>query len=790
MNEKAIRILEYNKIIELLEQQAGSEMTRKVISELKPFNDPETIKEGLLQTAEAAELIIYKGPLPLGNFYDIADSLGLAEKGGSLSPRQLLHILYNLKITRNTVNFLRGDLPPLPVLEGMAEALEIHRDLEEDIERCIISEDEISDNASSQLRSIRRKIVSQNETIKNRFDQILNSSENRTMLQDSIVTVRDGRYVIPVKQEHRMRFPGVIHDQSATGATVFIEPQVIVTMNNELTRMEAEERAEIERILSELSSRVAENHYSLSNNQKLLVEMDLISAKGRLAVMQKAEMPEISNDGLLMLKKARHPFIDKEKVVPVDVIVGGGYNALIITGPNTGGKTVTLKTVGLLSMMMQTGLHIPASSGSRMPVFRDIFADIGDEQSIEQNLSTFSSHMKNIVEITQNADEGSLVLLDELGAGTDPAEGAALAIAVIEDITGKNAELLATTHYTELKKYAVSADNVENASKEFDVETLSPTYRLIMGMPGKSNAFEISGKLGLSGGIIEKARTLLEGEDLRFEEVLSAIEADKKAAEAARDEAIAIDTEMKKQKEAMDLERKKLTEQKEKTLNEARTQARSIIKEASETSEDVKEELRKIAKMESLGERTRHYEESRRRIKDAAGRYRERIIREENDDPVKIEEIKAGDRVKVLTLGRTGEILSLPDNRDEVMVQVGGIKVRASVSDLKIVNDGGRRKKKKAERNYGSLYNAKARSVSPSVDVRGQNLDEALADVDKYLDDAFMGGLRNVTIIHGRGEGILKKGIRDLLKKHKNVSEFRPGTYNEGGDGVSIVTLK
>lgn len=792
MNEKAIKVLEYNKIIELLKGQAGSEMTRKIISELKPFTDPRVIRTVLEETDEAVRLISFKGPLPLGNFYDIKQFVGFAQKGGSLNMRQLLQVLYNMKITANVINWLKGDVPSLPILQSLVEVLAVFKDLAEEIDRSIESEDMVSDNASSELRHIRRSIVRQNETIKNRINQMINKADNQSMLQDAIVTVRDGRYVIPVKQEHRSKFPGIVHDQSASGATLFIEPQIIVNMNNELRELEVAEKAEVERILAEISSRVGEHAAQLNNNQEILVQLDLIMAKGKLAHIQHAECPSVNEDGILVLKEARHPLIDRQKAVPINVSIGDKYSTLVVTGPNTGGKTVTLKTAGLLAMMAQTGLHIPAASSSTIPIYENIFADIGDEQSIEQSLSTFSSHMKNIVEIVEKASEKSLILLDELGAGTDPTEGAALAIAVLETLRNRGAQIFATTHYTELKKYAIQTSGVENASMEFDIETLSPTYKLTIGIPGKSNAFEISKKLGLPGEIIDKSKSLLEGGDIKFESVLEAIEKDKKAAEEERDEAIMLNIEMKKQKEEMDKREKKLKQQQEKMLNDAKEEARVIIAEAKEVTKEVQEELRELAKVESLGERNKRLDRSKRKIKDAAGRYKETITREENDNPVSIEDVKVGDRVKVLTINQNGEVIGLPDSRGEITVKVGIMKMKCKAEDLKIIIDGRQKKKKPktSKANYGSLYKSKSYSISPTINVQGKNLDDALVSTEKYLDDAFMAHLEEVTIIHGRGEGILKKGIQDMLKRHKQVKSFRKGNYNEGGEGVTIVKLK
>ena len=792
MREKTIRILEYNKILTKLEEQAGSEMAKKVVSGLRPFHEIPVIRDMLMETTEAVRLILHKGPLPLGGFYDIEDSLHRARKGGSLTMKQLLQIHFNLSLARRVTTFLKSDLPPLPVIQSIGEVIAVHKNLEDEIDRCILSEDEMADNASPELKQIRRAILRQNDALKSKINHIINSAENRTMLQDAIVTVRDGRYVIPVKQEHRGKFPGIVHDQSSTGATVFIEPQVIVNLNNELRQLELQEKAEIERILAELTARVAEHYHDLLNNQKLLVQLDVIMAKGKLSMLQHGEEPQISEDGELVLKEARHPLLDPKKVVPIDLSIGGSYNTLVITGPNTGGKTVTLKTAGLLSMMAQTGLHIPAAGGSRIPVWKDIFADIGDEQSIEQSLSTFSSHMTNIVDIVKHAGEGCLVLVDELGAGTDPTEGAALAIAILEDLEKKGAATIATTHYTELKKYAISTEGVENASMEFNVETLSPTYRLAIGVPGKSNAFEISQKLGLPGEIIETSRRLLDGGDIQFEEVISALEADKKAAEEERDEAVRLNQEMKIRKEELEQQAKKLEEKKTEILNKAKEEARQILQEAKDVSKEVQEELRELKKIESLGQRNRIFDENRKTLRDAAGKYREKVIREVNDNPVSAEELRLGDRVKVLSLGQNGEIVTLPDEKGELTVQVGILKAKVNLDDIMLIEGGALdvNRPRKVRKNYGSMYKTKTQNVSISIDVRGKSLDDAVMDVDKYLDDATMAGLKEVTIIHGRGEGILRKGLQEMMRSHKHVKRFRKGNFDEGGDGVTVVTLK
>ena len=790
MKEKTLNVLEYNKIIRMLEEQAGSEMTKKVISELKPFHGVSEIRESLAETTEAVRLINFKGPLPVGGFYDIAESVSFARKGGTLTMAQLLKVLYNMKTAERTVAFLKGDIPDIPQICSIAELIVVPKKLADEIDRCILSEDEMADNASPELRSIRRAIVRQNEALKVKMNHILNSAGNKTVLQDAIVTIRNGRYVIPVKQEHRASVPGIVHDQSGTGATLFIEPQAIVNLNNELRKLELDEKAEINRILAELSEGISEHYHDLINNQKLLLQLDLFMAKGKLSIAMNGEEPEVNDEGIMDLRAACHPLIDKNKVVPINISIGESYRTLVITGPNTGGKTVTLKTAVLLPLMAQTGLHIPVAPGSRIPVFDNIFADIGDEQSIEQSLSTFSSHMVNIVDIVKETGVNSLVLFDELGAGTDPTEGAALAIAILEDVAASGALSISTTHYTELKKYAISTKGVENASMEFDVETLSPTYKLIIGLPGKSNAFEIAHKLGISEEITQRARSLLEAGDIAFEDVVTAMEEDRRKAEAERDEAILINIEMKRQKEELEKKIKKFEEKKEKELERAREEAREIVREAKEVSDEVREELKTLAKLESMGERTRRFDDNRRRLREIEKKNRSTIKCEINENPVDPKQLAVGDRVKILSLGQNGEIISLPDDKGLLQVQVGIMKIGVKVKDIMLLDPGLKKKKPKKASGYGKLYKQKAQNISTSIDVRGKNMDDAVMDVEKYIDDAFISGLNEVTVIHGRGEGILRKGIHDMLRRHKNVKDFRKGNYNEGGDGVTVIKLK
>ncbi len=800
MNKRASDILEYNKIIEMLSGEACSQMAKDRISRFSPRTNPSEIRDLLEETSEAAEVIVRKGVLPLGGLYDTKPLLLRAKKGGSLTMKELLMVLRNMKITEDCRNFLGKDLPELPSISGSAEVLEVFPGLKDRIDRSILSEDEMADSASPELARIRRDILRENEQIRAKLNSVVFSKTNQTYLQDAIITIRDGRYVVPVKAEHRAKVPGIVHDQSGSGSTLFIEPQAVVEANNRLRELELREQAEIERILMELSGNVAEHFKELNNNQTILTDLDVIFAKGKLSSRMKAEEPKIDEDGYLELKQARHPLIDRKKVVPINVRLGKDFSTLVVTGPNTGGKTVTLKTMGLLSMMALTGLHIPASSESRVPVYKDIFCDIGDEQSIEQSLSTFSSHMRNTVDFLGKAGVGSLVLLDELGAGTDPTEGAALAIAILESLMEKGASVAATTHYNELKKFAIEREGVQNASMEFNVETLSPTYRLIIGTPGKSNAFEISRKLGLDQKIIDRADHLIERGDLEFEDVLSKIEHDRKSAENDRAEAERALREIQ-EKEAKITRRLELLDKHEnEVLEKARKQARDIVDDANRTVDEVREELKELAKEESLGERNKRLDSGRKKLKEVKNKYSSVEIKEVNNNPVSVNELKPGDRVKILSVGEIAEVLEIPSGDGPLLVQAGPMKMRIKPEDLMLVQGGpkgvNQPKKSIYERRTGSgggtsgIYRTKAMQVSSSVNVIGKNLDDAVEDVSKYLDDAYVAGLKEVTVIHGRGQGILQNGLRNLFKSMPTVASFRRGNYNEGGDGVTIVKFR
>lgn len=793
MNQKALETLEYRKIIAQLKREMGSAASAKLADELTPLTSEKIIKEELRSTTEAVDLIVRKGPLPTGGLYDIREALLLAKKGGSLTMRQLLEVQNVLGISSEVVAFMHDDaLPELKYIGEMVDLIVEFTALEKEISRCILTEDEMADNASPKLKDIRRSIHQQNQAIKNKLSRIITSSSNKTYLQDAIVTMRDGRYVIPVKQEYRSFFPGMVHDQSKGGATLFIEPQGVVELNNKLRELEVEEQLEIARILAELSSRVAEHYREIRSNLELLTKLDFIMAKGKLSCKMHASEPKIDADGELRLISARHPLIEYKKAVPVDIRIGGDYRTLIITGPNTGGKTVSLKTAGLLVMMAQSGLHIPASHASTLPIFGEVFADIGDEQSIEQSLSTFSSHMKNIVSIIDKASYDSLVLVDELGAGTDPTEGAALAIAILERFYDSGALTMATTHYNELKKYALATSGVENAAMEFDVETLTPTYRLLIGVPGKSNAFEISKKLGLSESVIERASEHIKHGDMEFENVISSIEDDKRKAAADRLDAESMRAEIEERLKKLEEKEKAISEKRADIIAEAKREARELLRETKSAVKDVQKDLRRLQKSGAhTNLNTGALEKSRRKINEAEDLVSEKVVKQVNSEPVSADTLKIGDRVKLLTIGQNGTILSLPDEKGNLMINIGALKVKARLQDLMLINEGKDRKPQaKSSSKYGSLLRSKSSSVSASINVMGKNLEDALADVEKYLDDVYMAGLDMVSIIHGRGGGILKDGIRQMLKRKKYVDSYGAASYNDGGDGVTIVRMK
>ena len=799
MNSKILTLLEFNKILDLLRDQAGSGLAKERIAQLEPMSNMRMAKDALTETTEAVSVIVHKGSIPVGEIGDISTIVSMARRGRCLSMRELLQVRSSIASSRQIKTFLKEDMPDgLKIISEIAGLLDPEVKLEKDIYDAIISEDEMSDNASPVLKSIRRDMRNKNDLIKSRLQKMVSSSSAKSHLQDAIVTMRNGRYVIPVKREYISLFPGMVHDQSSTGATLFVEPQAVVTLNNELRQLELDEQAEITRILELFSSRVGEHHQSLLNDQRLMAELDFINAKGKLSVMMDGAEPQLNGDNIIDIKTGRHPLIPADKVVPTNIELGRSWTTLLITGPNTGGKTVTLKTIGLLCLMAQSGLHVPADEKTSLPVLKEIFADIGDEQSIEQSLSTFSSHMKNIIEIFRNAGEGSLVLLDELGAGTDPLEGAALGIAELERLKEAGALVAATTHYTELKKYALSTPGVENASMEFNVETLSPTYKLRVGLPGKSNAFEISEKLGLDKSIIERAAEPMGEEQLEFEEAVSRVEADQAAAEARLAEA---GREREAAQEAMSEAEKELAKARAeaaKIVEDARKKAGVMLRDAQGTIDEITSELRDIQhRKKNAGFNEGHIAggaaESRKKLRQAESALKpadapkvETIQTGKMPDP---EDLKIGMRVKYTKLDQTGDVESLPDSRGNFRIRLGSIRMTVNVKDVVIAESEPQGNKEKKKAKYGNMSFGKTKNVSTEINLIGMNLDDATDRMNKYIDDAFLAGLKTVNIIHGRGSGILRKGLRAELRRNKHVESYKSAPYDQGGEGNTIVTL-
>jgi DNA mismatch repair protein MutS2 len=800
MNSKVLGLLEFNKVINLLSEQASSELARQRIAVLEPMSDYHQVSDALTETTEAVSVILCKGSIPVGEVGDIKDLLKMARKGRCLSMRELLQVKRSMSITRQVKQFLSSDVPDnLRVIGEIAELLELNVQLEKDIDNSILSADEMADNASPALKSIRREIRNKNEQIKSRLGKYTTGVSASKHLQDTIVTMRNGRYVIPVKREYANIYPGLVHDQSATGATLFVEPQAIVSLNNDLKQLELDEQAEIKRILQLFTSRVAEHHFELANNQDLLVELDYVNAKGKLSIQMDCREPRINKDGHLTIVRGRHPLIHIDKAVPIDVELGRTFTTLLITGPNTGGKTVTLKTIGLLILMTQTGLHVPCSEESDIPILKEVFADIGDEQSIEQSLSTFSSHMKNITDIFALAGEGTLVLLDELGAGTDPAEGAALGIAELEELREKGALVAATTHYTELKKYALSTDGVENASMEFNVETLSPTYKLRLGLPGKSNAFEISRKLGLNDAIIKRATELLGENQLDFENAVRRVEEERKEAEGILFEAKDVKSEAENKLDLADRQLVAAEAKAKKLVEEAKEEARAILRDAQNLVSDVSSELKRLKNScVDHGHASNAVAEGRRKLRDAEN---EVLPSADSNRSVQTgkapspEEIYIGMAVKLTTLGQNGEVETLPDSRGNLQIRIGAIKTSANIKNLIITQSESAGNKDKKRRAYAksvkpSYVTDKVMNVKTEINVIGRNLDDATYEVEKYIDDAYLAGLKQVRVVHGKGQGILSNGIRAALKKNKQVKSVASAPYNEGGEGATIVQLK
>lgn len=788
MDKKALKTLEFDKIIDMLKALAASEMGKAIASELVPSTDFSRIQALQKETSEAVSMIMKKGSLRLGGLRDIRPYLSRTEIGGSLNIEELLHIGDFLRVTKRAKDYSKseGKNDSFPILEGMFGGLEPIPDLQQEIERVIISPTEIADDASRGLREIRRSVKIANDRIREQLNSIIHSQTYRNMLQESVITIRNDRYCVPVKQEYKNAFSGMIHDQSATGATVFIEPMSVVQLNNKIKELKNKEKTEIERILALLSARVGEKADVLLSNIDILAYIDFVFAKGELSIKMKATEPIFNTKGYVNIKKARHPLLNAETVVPTDIYIGKKFNTLLITGPNTGGKTVSLKTLGLFTLMGQAGLHIAAFDDSQLSVFDEVFADIGDEQSIEQSLSTFSSHMTNIVRILDNVTNNSLVLLDELGAGTDPTEGAALAIAVIKYLHSLGVRTAVTTHYSELKLFALTADGVENASCEFDVETLRPTYKLLIGVPGKSNAFAISKRLGLPDYIINEAKEVLSHEDIKFEDVLTDLEISRKELEIEKEKAEAYRKEAQRLKNDAQNLRSKLDAQRDRILKEANEKARQIISDAKDESDAIIKEIRKLQRQ---GADISKLDEKRKSLKDNLSKVQNKLDQKSKPTYKVPDKLVVGDKVRIHSLNQTGCVAQLPDAKGDVLIRTGIMKVKINIKDLSL--DTSEDMAVYQPKKFANTFSKnKVTTASAELDLRGLLADEAIDRLDKYLDDVYLAGVSPVTIIHGKGTGALRAAVHNHLKKHPHVKSYRLGQYGEGESGVTVIEIK
>ena len=786
MQERNLRVLEFGKIRDMLAAHAVTDPGRAACLALEPSGDFETVRALQAQTEEADTVLAYSGGNPMAYFKDVREYLKLASVGATLSAKALLDVAEALKASRVVRAALVTDRENTPLLTEMGSRLSTNRSLEEEIFSAILSEDEISDHASQDLYDIRRHIRQINDRVRDKLNSLIRSSSMQKYLQDAIITMRNDRYVVPVKAECRQFVPGLVHDQSGSGSTLFIEPMAVVEAGNELKQWSAKEKQEIQRILSDFSARVAPDAGLIARNLELLSNIDCIFAKAMLGREMKAVPPKINREGRVNLRRARHPLIDPEKVVPSNLWLGGEFTTLIITGPNTGGKTVTLKTVGLLSLMTQAGLLIPADFGSEMAVFDEVFADIGDEQSIEQSLSTFSSHMTNIVKILSSVTEHSLALFDELGAGTDPTEGAALAMSILDHLLKQHVTTMATTHYSELKVFALTTPGVENASVEFNVETLRPTYRLSIGVPGKSNAFEISRKLGLPDFLIEDAGRRITKDQVRFEDVIANAEYHRQVAEKERKLAEEAHIETTRLRDEAEKLQKDLASRREEELRKAKADARKVLLKAQREAESIISDLKKTRAAANVKEHELH--EVRARLQSDIDDTSEKISTAETGKP--LDKVNVGDTVELTNLGVKAEILTLPDAKGECTVQAGALKLKANLKNMRSAQPD-KPKKNPVKKSAASVASGiSARAVERECDVRGMNLEEAICAVDLFLDGAIMNKLNEVYIIHGKGTGILRAGIQKHLRSHPAVKEFRLGRYGEGEDGVTVVTLK
>ena len=793
MNTKVLTTLEYNKIIDLLTEKADSEPGKKLCRDLVPSTDLSTIRTAQRETKDALARLFRIGSTSFGSNRDLGFSIRSLEIGSALSMSELLKLASFLDNVNRIKTYGKKEREDLPndSLDAYFEGLTPMTQLANEINRCILSEEEMADDASPRLKSIRRSKLSTNEKIHSQLTSMVNGAY-RTFLQDAVITMRDNRYCIPVKAEYKSQVSGMVHDQSSTGSTFFIEPAAVVNLNNQLKELDLQEQEEIEVILSDLSSQAAVHTSELAADQKIMTTLDFIFAKAKLAMEQNATEPIFNTEHYIQIRKGRHPLLDKKKAVPIDVRLGKDFDLLVITGPNTGGKTVSLKTVGLFTLMGQAGLHIPALDRSELSIFSEVYADIGDEQSIEQSLSTFSSHMTRVVHILQHADADSLCLFDELGAGTDPTEGAALAIAILNYLHDRGIRTMATTHYSELKIYALSTNFVENACCEFDVETLRPTYRLLIGIPGKSNAFAISSKLGLSDEIINAAKEQISKEDESFEDVIADLEQSRVTIEKEQQEIAEYKERIRTLQEQLQKKNEKIDQAKDKILRDANEKARAILQEAKDVADETIRDFNKAGASADIKELEKKRQKVRDKINEkngklALGNNQKKPANQKTVDPKKL---KKGDSVKIISMNLKGIVNTLPDARGNLFVQCGIMRMQTNINDLVPVKEETITAPALQRTNTGKLKMSKSFSVSSEINLLGCTVDEAIAKLDKYLDDAYLAHLPSVRVVHGKGTGALRSAVQSHLKRLKYVKEYRLGEYGEGDAGVTIVTFK
>lgn len=795
MNNKVFKTLEFDKILAKLSEYTESPSVKKRISELEPYPTLTLARDAQRETTEAVITTLKLGGPPVNlSVNEVTKYVRLAERSGMLHAKELMEISRMLYVARRMKAYLGEAAEECVKLRDICENILTAKALEDRINLCIVSEEEIADEASSELATIRRKMKNLNAKIKDTLNGMVRSSHYKKFLQDAIVTMRSDRFVIPVRAEYRSEIPGIVHDSSSSGATVFVEPMSVVNANNEIRDLKAKEQQEIERILMELSALVCENSHTIFVDYKYVCELDFMFAKAKLSLDMNGNEPKLNDKGIIDFKQARHPLIDKDKVVANDIKLGGEYDTLVVTGPNTGGKTVTLKTIGLFSLMAASGLHISASDRSEAAVFEQVFADIGDEQSIEQSLSTFSSHMVNIVEIVKSVDKDSLVLFDELGSGTDPTEGAALAIAILEYLRAFGVRTVATTHYSELKIYALSTDGVENASCEFDVENLMPTYKLLIGVPGKSNAFSISRRLGLDEVIIDRANAILSDEDIRFEDVVTDLEQSRAKARQDAEENKRLKNELKSLRDQVEKERIKLKESKSKILEEAHREAKIIVMDAKDEANSIIKDLERMRqqgiKNGSLDKKVKSARENLKQKEDSIDKKMARAAKPKKTYVEPPKNLKVGQTVKLIDINEEATVLKLPDAKGMLRVQAGIFKMDVHITNIREVKD---EETKQLAAKYVPVtrsFESKAMTATTEIDVRGNNVEEAWIKVEKFLDDCYLAGVSPVRIIHGKGTGLLRKGLQNYIKGYKYIKSYRNGKFGEGEDGVTVCELK